>query len=134
MASNILWCHPSFKPQAAYKDNTVGLARFTPIDNISSITRNDILSYLRTYHRPERTVLAGVGIEHEALVELAQKYFVPKTPSWMGGDEVGVADVKADASIAQYTGGIVKVRLVYGWIYGIKMITCENQYKPYLFL
>lgn len=62
-------------------------------------------SYLRNYYCPERMVLAGVGIEHEQLVECARKYLLDAKPVWGAGS---VANV--DLSVAQYTGGIVKVR------------------------
>lgn len=49
-------------------------------------------------------VLAGVGIEHEQLVECAKKYLLGVEPVW------GSAQAKdVDRSVAQYTGGIVKV-------------------------
>ncbi|MEQ2209870.1 hypothetical protein XENOCAPTIV_005072 [Xenoophorus captivus] len=42
----------------------------------------DCLSlYLRNYYCPERMVLAGVGVEHELLVECARKYLDVK-PVW----------------------------------------------------
>lgn len=62
-------------------------------------------SYLRSYYTPERMVLAGVGVEHDQLVECARKYLVGVQPAW--GSDVAV-DV--DRSVAQYTGGIVKVK------------------------
>ena len=55
--------------------------------------------------RPERMVVAGVGVDHDTLVEAAQRHFVEQRPVWE--TEGGVADVQTDRSIAQYTGGIV---------------------------
>lgn len=49
-------------------------------------------------------VLAGVGVEHEHLVECARKYLVGAEPAW---GAPGTVDV--DRSVAQYTGGIIKV-------------------------
>lgn len=49
-------------------------------------------------------VLAGVGIEHEQLVESARKYLLNVKPVW--GTSTGA---NVDRSVAQYTGGIVKV-------------------------
>lgn len=63
-------------------------------------------SYLRNYYTPDRMVLAGVGVEHEHLVECARKYLLGTQPAW--GCEKAV-DV--DRSVAQYTGGVVKVKL-----------------------
>lgn len=53
-------------------------------------------------------VLAGVGIEHEQLVDCARKYLLNVKPVW--GTSSGA---NVDRSVAQYTGGIVKVSLWY---------------------
>ena len=50
-------------------------------------------------------VVAGVGVDHDTLVEAAQRHFVDQRPVWE--TEGGVAEVQTDRSIAQYTGGIV---------------------------
>lgn len=99
-------CDPSllFCFQAAYRGNTVGLPRFCPADNVDKIDKNVLHSYLRNYYRPERMVLAGVGIEHEQLVESARKYLLDVKPVWGTSSAPNV-----DLSVAQYTGGIVKV-------------------------
>ncbi|XP_061758692.1 mitochondrial-processing peptidase subunit alpha [Nerophis ophidion] len=89
---------------AAYRGNTVGLPRFCPMDNVDKIDKKVLHRYLASYYRPERMVLAGVGIEHEQLVECARKYLLGVKPVW---GETTAADV--DLSVAQYTGGIVKM-------------------------
>lgn len=91
--------------QAAYRGNTVGLNRFCPEDNIEKIDRTVLHSYLRNYYTPDRMVLAGVGIEHQQLVDCARKYFLGALPAWGSGKAQDV-----DKSVAQYTGGILKVR------------------------
>nr|KAF6434183.1 peptidase, mitochondrial processing subunit alpha [Molossus molossus] len=90
--------------EAAYKENTVGLHRFCPTENIAKIDREVLHSYLRNYYTPDRMVLAGVGIEHDHLVECARKYLLGTRPAW--GSE---APVDVDRSVAQYTGGVVKL-------------------------
>ena len=40
--------------------------------NIESMTRATLMNYLSNYHSPERMVVAGVGVDHEELVETAQ--------------------------------------------------------------
>uniref|UniRef100_A0A8C9K0V0 Alpha-MPP n=1 Tax=Panthera tigris altaica TaxID=74533 RepID=A0A8C9K0V0_PANTA len=95
----------SFRPgEAAYRENTVGLHRFCPTENIAKMDREVLHSYLRNYYTPDRMVLAGVGVEHEHLVECARKYLLGTQPAW--GCEKAV-DV--DRSVAQYTGGVVKL-------------------------
>nr|KAF6269124.1 peptidase, mitochondrial processing subunit alpha [Myotis myotis] len=89
--------------EAAYRENTVGLHRFCPAENIAKIDRDVLHSYLRNYYTPDRMVLAGVGIEHDHLVECARKYLLGARPAWGSG-----AAVDVDRSVAQYTGGVVK--------------------------
>ncbi|BES92962.1 Insulinase (Peptidase family M16) [Nesidiocoris tenuis] len=89
---------------AAYKDNTLGLPRICPPQNVDKIDRDVLISFLKTHYCPSRMVVAGVGIEHERLVESVQKYFVDSPPMW-GTDR---SKVRVDNSLAQYTGGIVK--------------------------
>ncbi|XP_036757397.2 mitochondrial-processing peptidase subunit alpha isoform X3 [Manis pentadactyla] len=90
--------------EAAYRENTVGLHRFCPAENVAKIDREVLHSYLRNYYTPDRMVLAGVGVEHAHLVECARRHLLGARPAW--GSE-GVADI--DRSVAQYTGGAVKL-------------------------
>ncbi|XP_058528233.1 mitochondrial-processing peptidase subunit alpha [Ochotona princeps] len=90
--------------EAAYRENTVGLRRFCPPENLAKMDREVLHSYLRTYYTPGRMVLAGVGVEHEHLVQCARKHLLGAQPAW------GVAEaVDVDRSVAQYTGGIIKL-------------------------
>jgi processing peptidase subunit alpha len=59
---------------------------------------------MKEFYRPERMVLAGVGIDHEKLVDLGKKYFsVPKSDK-KNIDEQNIKDNKA-----VWTGGVVTV-------------------------
>ncbi|KAH1179477.1 mitochondrial-processing peptidase subunit alpha [Mauremys mutica] len=89
---------------AAYRENTVGLNRFCPVENIEKMDRKVLHSYLQNYYTPDRMVLAGVGIEHEQLVECARKYLLGVDPVWKSDKPKQV-----DKSVAQYTGGIIKL-------------------------
>lgn len=71
---------------------------------MDKIDRKLLHTYLRSYYIPERMVLAGVGVEHEQLVECARKYLLDVKPVWPTSTPANV-----DRSVAQYTGGIVKV-------------------------
>lgn len=90
------------------------------------IDKRVLHSYLHNYYCPERMVLAGVGIEHEQLVECARKYLLDTKPVWGTG---GVANV--DLSVAQYTGGIVKVIYWFYlcWILSLMLSSGENNNK-----
>lgn len=56
-------------------------------------------------------VVAGVGVDHDQLVEATQKYFVDRKPIWHTNSSLmqNTIVVGIDRSVAQYTGGIVKV-------------------------
>lgn len=89
---------------AAYRDNTVGLPRFCPTGNVEKVDQKLIHTFLRNYYTPDRMVLAGVGVDHDHLVECARKYLMGVTPVWGLGKPTDV-----DQSVSQYTGGIIKV-------------------------
>lgn len=73
---------------------------------MDKIDRNLLHTYMRSYYIPERMVLAGVGVEHNQLVECARKYLLDVKPVW------GTSPLEnVDRSVAQYTGGIVKASL-----------------------
>lgn len=95
---------------AAYRSNTLGLPKLCPPESIPLIDRNIIFTYLKYHHTPGRMVLAGVGVEHDKLVELAQKYFLEKKPVWDEDKTLVLPSMaQADTSMAQYTGGMVAV-------------------------
>uniref|UniRef100_A0A8C2G1E2 Mitochondrial-processing peptidase subunit alpha n=1 Tax=Cyprinus carpio TaxID=7962 RepID=A0A8C2G1E2_CYPCA len=89
---------------AAYRGNTVGLPRFCLPENVEKIDRKLLHKYLQSYYCPQRMVLAGVGVEHEQLVQCARKYLLNVKPVWGASTPANV-----DKSVAQYTGGIVKM-------------------------
>ena len=47
---------------AAYRDNTLGLPKICPQENIEKIDRNTLYTYLSSYHKPDRIVVAGMHI------------------------------------------------------------------------
>ena len=64
---------------------------------------------MKRYYQPSRIVIAGVNVDHQHLVDLTNDYFVNKSPMWY---REGEATESPDRSIAQYTGGIVKVNIL----------------------
>jgi len=91
---------------AAYRDNTLGLPKICPDNNLEVINRKALYSYLACYHKPERIVIAGVGVNHDELVEATQKHFVDKAPIWTSEN---IQKMETDRSVAQYTGGLVEM-------------------------
>ncbi|XP_008555589.1 mitochondrial-processing peptidase subunit alpha [Microplitis demolitor] len=94
---------------AAYRDNTLGLPKICPSDNIDKINRNILFTYLKNHYTPKRMVVAGVGIDHNDLVNAVQKYFVDERPIWVEDNTLASdkGSYAVDNSIAQYTGGLI---------------------------
>ncbi|XP_059165431.1 mitochondrial-processing peptidase subunit alpha-like [Physella acuta] len=95
---------------AAYKGNSLGLPRICPVENTNIITRPTLYSYMKEKHHPKNTVIAGVGVEHDKLVDLAQKYFVKeKRPIWLSEGEEWTSHENETKCTSQYTGGVLQV-------------------------
>jgi len=90
---------------AAFRDNTVGLPKLCPPENIGKFNSSILRDYLKRYYQPSRMVIAGVNVEHQHLIDLTRTYFVEKKPVWY---KEGEEPETPDRSIAQYTGGIIK--------------------------
>ncbi|XP_066994221.1 mitochondrial-processing peptidase subunit alpha [Anabrus simplex] len=95
---------------AAYKDNTLGLPKICPGENVNKIDRNVLFTYLKHHYTPKRMVVAGVGVDHDSLVKCVEKYFVHLKPIWEedSGLVVPANNFIVDDSIAQYTGGVIQ--------------------------
>ena len=74
------------------------------------IDRGMLYTYMNSYHTPERTVLTGVGVEHDELVKLGETLFVNKPPIWKEHKNILDLTREKDLSICQYTGGYLPVR------------------------
>jgi len=102
---------PDFEPQltdlihsAAFKDNTLGLPKLCPEENIDLLNPDILQHYLHRYYRPDRITIAGVNVNHDELVKHCDKYFNTKAPSWLSNEKV----IVPDHSVAQYVGGLLK--------------------------
>lgn len=92
---------------AAYGNNSVGLPKLCPESNIELITPGVMFNFMRNNHSPDRMVLAGVGVEHERLVDLAREHFVENPAIWVSKPErVSEEPLAIDKPKACYTGGI----------------------------
>lgn len=112
MKTHIVYNTLSFQSfsQAAFRDNTLGLPKFCPEASIPLINRSTLYTYLKNFHSPERIVLAGVGVDHQSLVNVAKEFFIDKKrPIWTEDSSLIIPSKTVDNSYAQYTGGIVKV-------------------------
>ena len=73
-------------------------------ENIKSLTRDDLTSYINTHYTADRFVIAGAGaVNHKELVELTEKHFgkIPKTP------QTGVS-IKYEPAV--FTGSDKRIR------------------------
>ncbi|KAG7883344.1 hypothetical protein KL937_000517 [Ogataea polymorpha] len=62
--------------EVVFKGQPLGRTILGPIENIKSITQYDLKNYIQTNYKGDRMVLVGTGaVEHEQLVELAEKSF-----------------------------------------------------------
>ncbi|CAH8671286.1 unnamed protein product [Schistosoma curassoni] len=92
----------------AYKNNTLGLPKYCPKQNLDKINREDIIKFVATQFKPEKMVIAGVGIEHDALVKSVEKYFIPTVPNV--SYEKAANDLPSPVTtVSEYTGGYYKL-------------------------
>lgn len=93
---------------AAYRGNTLGLPKLCPLENADKIDRDVLMSFLRLHHTPSRMVVAGVGVDHDELVKHVEKYFTMDS-AWDLEPLKNTSINTVDNSVAQYTGGEIKV-------------------------
>ena len=61
-------------------------------------------------------MVAGVGIEHDALVKSVEKYFIPTVPNV--SYEKAASDVPSPiTTVSEYTGGYYKASIVLCMVY-----------------
>ncbi|CAO3597377.1 unnamed protein product [Absidia cylindrospora] len=66
---------PEILHTVAYQGNTLGNPLLCPPENLAAMTPDLIKSYMNTWYRPERMVVAACGAQHDQVVDLALKYF-----------------------------------------------------------
>lgn len=66
---------PEVMHEVAFKGNTLGNPLLCPADRLSKITVQELRKFRETWYRPERIVVAGAGVNHEFLMDLAEKEF-----------------------------------------------------------
>ncbi|GAA5820803.1 hypothetical protein JCM3770_001000 [Rhodotorula araucariae] len=66
---------PELLHETAFKGNTLGNPLLCPEDRLESMTTDVVKDFMRTWYRPDRLVVAAAGVEHDHLVELAERHF-----------------------------------------------------------
>ncbi|KAH7930934.1 hypothetical protein BV22DRAFT_1077511 [Leucogyrophana mollusca] len=74
---------PEILHDVAYGGKTLGNPLLCPEDRVDAITADILRSCITDWYRPERMVIAGAGMQHEQLVELADKHFSSLKPAPM---------------------------------------------------
>jgi processing peptidase subunit alpha len=82
--------------------NTYGHSLLGSKERLSAVSADDLKEFRDTWYTPERMVIAGVGMEHECLVDLVEKNFgdIPVTRP-----EVFKLQLQKTQSVL-YTGGV----------------------------
>ncbi|KAI8461622.1 Metalloenzyme, LuxS/M16 peptidase-like protein, partial [Phakopsora pachyrhizi] len=66
---------PDFVHKIAYPNNTIGLPLICPSDRIWSITPEILWEYCKLFYRPDKIVVAGVGVENDDFLRHTKRYF-----------------------------------------------------------
>ncbi len=66
---------PEILHDVAYSGRGLGNPLLCPEERIDLIDGQAMRAYMKEWYKPERIVIAGAGMPHEELVELADKYF-----------------------------------------------------------
>ena len=93
----------------AFQGQPLGRTILGPKENIASIQRDDLVSYIKQNYLAERMVLVGSGgIPHQQLVDLAEKYFsdFPREPSSVEA----IQNAAAQKSKPDFIGSEVRIR------------------------
>ncbi|KAJ8686290.1 hypothetical protein QAD02_022084 [Eretmocerus hayati] len=70
----------------AYQGTPLGRTILGPTENIKSISKKDLVSYVKNNYGPPRFVLAGAGgVDHNQLVQLAEQHF---GAGWKDADNI----------------------------------------------
>ncbi|WVQ82015.1 hypothetical protein IAT38_004143 [Cryptococcus sp. DSM 104549] len=82
---------PEIFHTVAFQDNTLGMPLLCPESQVDVLGEAEIRGFMRDWYRPERMVVAGVGMPHEELVALTEKFFgdIPASDSLPAGAGVG---------------------------------------------
>lgn len=88
---------PEVLHTVAFRNNTLGMPLLCPEEQLSVLGEKEVRGFMRDWYRPERMVLAGVGMQHEELVELAERYF--------GSEQLQTPSTSSSAETTAVNGG-----------------------------
>lgn len=86
----------------AFQGTPLGQTILGPTKNIKKISKADLQQYIKTHYQPARIVLSGAGgVDHQKLVDLANKHFIGLKNS---------AGEIPELAPCRYTGSEIRVR------------------------
>eukprot|EP00514_Thraustochytrium_sp_LLF1b_P003501 CAMPEP_0184525346 /NCGR_PEP_ID=MMETSP0198_2-20121128/10045_1 /TAXON_ID=1112570 /ORGANISM="Thraustochytrium sp., Strain LLF1b" /LENGTH=466 /DNA_ID=CAMNT_0026916791 /DNA_START=176 /DNA_END=1576 /DNA_ORIENTATION=- len=89
--------------ETAFMGTGLGRTILGPTENILSLKRDDLESYIKTHYTAPRVVVAGAGVEHSQLAELSDKHF-GSLPSSSPNEAAAAMEP------ARFTGSEIRVR------------------------
>ena len=72
---------PELLHTVAFSGNTLGNPLLCPMESLEVMTADNLRNFMQSWYTPERIVVAGAGMPHEQLVQLATKLFGGIQPS-----------------------------------------------------
>lgn len=66
---------PELLHMVAYKDNTLGNPLLCPMESLQRMSVDNLRSFIKTWYKPERIVVAGAGMPHHTLEEMTRDLF-----------------------------------------------------------
>ncbi|KAJ7786637.1 Metalloenzyme, LuxS/M16 peptidase-like protein [Mycena metata] len=66
---------PEILHTVAYGNTGLGSPLICPLDRIDAMNGHTLRKFMKEWYQPERMVIAGAGMPHDELVELADKHF-----------------------------------------------------------
>lgn len=90
---------PEMLHAAAYPDNTLGMPLYGSEESFTKITQDAVGKFHEKYYNPENTVIAMVGVNHEAAVKMAEA----QLGDWSRSSDAS----RLQKARARYTGGEV---------------------------
>ena len=95
---------PEILHSVAFKDNTLGMPLLCPESQLDVLGEKEVRGFMRDWFKPERMVIAGVGMQHEELVDLAHKEFGSVSSASTSTVKGQVLYPQTDAGLSQPSG------------------------------
>lgn len=89
--------------ETAYQGTPLGRTILGPTGNIKNMQRSDLADFVKTHYKAPRIILAAAGgVDHNQLVELAQKH--------LGGADSGFVGEIPELNTCRFTGSEIRLR------------------------